>query len=64
MDNEKNASFLFLFFVIAATVVFTLIGFQILAHNPVIYNQTRAFILMYGLSTLFTFGTFFSATGR
>lgn len=39
VDKERNASFLFLFLVIASTVVFTLIGFQILAHNPLVHNQ-------------------------
>lgn len=39
VDKEKNASLLFLFIIIAATVVLTLIGFQILAHNPTVHDQ-------------------------
>ncbi|NRD80033.1 hypothetical protein HPT25_22100 [Bacillus sp. BRMEA1] len=39
MDKEKNASFLTLVIVIAATLVFTFIGFQMLSHNPNVHNQ-------------------------
>lgn len=39
VNTEKNASFRFLFFIFAATIIFTLIGFQTLSHNPTVYNQ-------------------------
>jgi DMSO/TMAO reductase YedYZ heme-binding membrane subunit len=39
VNNEKNASFRTLLLVIAAITVFTLIGFEILAQNPIVHDQ-------------------------